>query len=109
MRNDYPQKMPTPVKPEILKAYLEGYEQDLANYLISGFTYGFQLGCLNTPSSTPSKNHGSTNKHPEIVLTKLRKNKVMVEYPRHLQIPNTLIWSSPLWEWSLKKLKANFV
>lgn len=40
--------MPTPVKPEILKAYLEGYEQDLANYLISGFTYGFQLGCLNT-------------------------------------------------------------
>lgn len=109
MRNDYPQKMPTPVKPEILKAYLEGYEQDLANYLISGFTYGFQLGCLNTPSSTPPKTMGQLINILKLFLTKLRKNKVMVEYPRHLQIPNTLIWSSPLWEWSLKKLKANFV
>lgn len=97
MRNDYPQKMPTPVKPEILKAYLEGYEQDLANYLISGFTYGFQLGCLNTPSSTPSKNHGSTNKHPEIVLNKIKKEQSygrISEASTNPQYPNLVI--SPL-------------
>lgn len=44
----------------------------------------------------------------KLFLRKLRKNKVMVEYPRHLQIPNTLIWSSPLWEWSLKKAQGQF-
>lgn len=75
MRNGYPKKMPTPVKPEILKTYLEGYEQDLANYLFSGFTYGFHLGCLNIPSSTPSKNHGSTNKHLKIVPNKIKKEQ----------------------------------
>lgn len=97
MKNDYPLKMPTPVKPEILKAYLEGYEQDLAHYLISGFTHGFHLGCLNTPSSTPSKNHGSTNKHPEIVLNKIKKEQSygrISEASTNPQYPNLVI--SPL-------------
>lgn len=93
MRNGYPKKMPTPVKPEILKTYLEGYEQDLANCLFSGFTYGFHLGCLNTPSSTPSKNHGSTNKHLEIVLNKIKKEQsyCRISKPKY---PNLVI--SPL-------------
>lgn len=39
MRNGYPQNMPTPVKPEILTTYFEGYEQDLAKYLILGFSF----------------------------------------------------------------------
>lgn len=41
MRNGYPKKIPTPVNPEILKTYLEVYEQNLANYVISGFTMVF--------------------------------------------------------------------
>lgn len=109
MRNSYLQKMPTPVKPEILKTYLEGYEQDLANYLISGFTYGFRLGCLQTPSSIPSKKHGSTNKHPEIVLNKIKKEQSydrICETSTNPQYPNLVI--SPLGVVP-KKFKANFV
>lgn len=97
MRNGNPQQMPTPVKPEIPKTYLKSYEQDLANYVISGFTYGFHLGCLNTPSSTPSKNHGSNNKHPEIVLNKIKKEQSygrISEASTYPQYPNLVI--SPL-------------
>lgn len=105
MRNGYPKKMPTPVKPEILKTYLEGYEQD---YLISGFTYGFHLGCLNTPSSTPSKNHGSTNKHPEIVLNKIKKEQSYGRIPEASPNPQYLnLVISPL-EVVPKKVQGQF-
>ncbi|XP_062572622.1 uncharacterized protein LOC134234551 [Saccostrea cucullata] len=68
-------KLPTPVRPEILKTLLEGYNSSLSELILSGFTTGFRLGCLGTPTSQSSSNHGSTNKHPQVVLNKILKEQ----------------------------------
>lgn len=36
-----PQPLPTPVRPEILNDFLEGYPQEQRNYLIDGFKKAF--------------------------------------------------------------------
>lgn len=74
MKNSH-QNLPTPVKPEILKKFLKEYDPSLSEFLVAGFTTGFRLGCLCTPTSKPSSNHGSTNKHPEVVLNKILKEQ----------------------------------
>lgn len=59
--------LPTPVNPSNLKNELLGYNLEKLNFLVSGFTFGFQLGCIKTPSIHPPHNHKSTREHPEIV------------------------------------------
>ena len=42
-------KSPSPVCPTILQDKLTGYDSELRNYLVRGFTYGFTIGCLDLP------------------------------------------------------------
>lgn len=46
------------------------------DFLISGHTIGFYLNCLSISSSILLKNSGSTNKHPDIVLNKIKTKKL---------------------------------
>lgn len=54
---------------------LQGYDSNLSHYLIHGFTYGFRLGCLNTPvqSQTLTKNLKSAFEYPEVIDAKIKK------------------------------------
>ena len=61
------QPLPTPINPEKLKSELEGYDKQKLNFLVSGFTFGFRLGCIRNPSIHPPHNHKSTDEHPDIV------------------------------------------
>lgn len=70
-----PSEVPFPAKSEFLNIYLERYDRDLANFLISDLTIGFHLIFLSIPSSILLKNNGSTIKHPEIVLNKIKKKQ----------------------------------
>ena len=51
--------------------HLQGYDSNLKDYLIQGFTWGFRLGCTNEPSATISPNHQSILKYAKIVDEKL--------------------------------------
>lgn len=66
-------KLPTPVKPEKLSEELQGYDEQLKKYLIDGFTYGFSLGCTETPQSHIASNHKSTASHGEVINAHISK------------------------------------
>lgn len=55
--------------------HLQGYDPNLKDYLIQGFTWGFRLGCTNEPSATISPNHQSILKFAKIVDEKLDSEK----------------------------------
>ena len=52
---------------------MQGYDTLRAHFLLSGFSNGFSIGCQSTPVPSVVKNHGSTNKHPEVVMNKILK------------------------------------
>jgi hypothetical protein len=62
-----PSQLPSPVNPNNLSRFLAGYESDLAAYLINGFTEGFKLGCISSPSPGVPRNHKSALEHPDII------------------------------------------
>ena len=57
----------TPIRVDRLAWWLKGYDTCLANYLIEGFTVGFKVGYLGTPTSVTYQNHSSAKTHPQIV------------------------------------------
>lgn len=65
----------TPVNLEHLKFYLQGYDESLADFLISGFKYGFGVNFFGEQSSYESSNLKSAYMydHPDVVRAKLRK------------------------------------
>lgn len=63
----------TPVNLEHLKFYLQGYDESLADFLISGFKYGFGVNFFGEQSSYESSNLKSAYDHPDVVRAKLRK------------------------------------
>lgn len=63
----------TPVNLENLKFYLQGYDESLADFLISGFKYGFGVNFFGEQSSYESFNFKSAYDYPDVVRAKLRK------------------------------------
>ena len=66
-------KMPTPVSPLELHKLLSGYDRELSDYLVGGFSTGFSLGCLDIPppgGSIPN-NRISARQHSDVVSNKI--------------------------------------
>ena len=63
--------MPTPVLPNVLEQYLQGYNEQLGQYLVKGFTEGFHLGYTGLPKNILSKNLKSALSCPEVIVEKL--------------------------------------
>jgi hypothetical protein len=97
-----PNLLPTPIKVKNLEPYLQGYDQEMVdqemvNHLLSGFTYGFRLGCITDPSNVISKNHGSCFQNPNIIESFIQEglDKGRIAGPFHNPpFPNFI--SSPL-------------
>lgn len=89
--------LPTPVNPVRLHNELLGYETDELKLLVNGFTFGFRLGCVKSPSIHPPHNHKSTYEHPEVIEeyihTGLSKQRIAGPFPRP---PLPLFKTSPL-------------
>ena len=66
-------EMPTPVKPNKLDDYLDGYDSQLRSYLVSGFKFGFNINNMSYTSTTSDKNAKTTSKWPEVVDKKIKK------------------------------------
>ena len=57
--------LPTPVQPQTLSNYLQGYKDK--QYIINGFTHGFHLQFQGSDSSLFSTNSQSANNNPDVV------------------------------------------
>ena len=68
-------KVVTPIRVDRLYSWLSGYDEDLKQYLISGFSNGFRIGFTGNASSEILQNHGSAKKNTEVVDNYL-KNEV---------------------------------
>lgn len=63
--------MPTPVIPKTLDCYLDGYDENIRQQLLQGFTEGFRLGYEGPNKNLVSKNLKSANDNPEIISQKM--------------------------------------
>ena len=70
---DPPPPMPTPIHPNKLYEYLDGYDHSLRQYLYQGFTKGFSLFNFQSHPQPPPPNLKSSSELPEIVDQKLLK------------------------------------
>ena len=57
----------TPISVDRLAWWLDGYDESLKNYLLTGFLTGFRIGFSGTPISKVFKNHNSALQHPEVI------------------------------------------
>ena len=53
--------IPTPIRVSVLAKYLEGYDQESSDYLITGFSKGFSLGTVGVVTPSVSPNHNSVS------------------------------------------------
>ena len=73
--NSLPTKnLPTPIKPDKLRNYLDGYDTQLKQYILNGFMEGFTLHC-NRPAIFAAAKRNSTiaQKNPDAVDQKINK------------------------------------
>lgn len=63
----------TPIRSKLLKYFLKGYDTAMADYLVAGFTYGFELHYEGPRYFRSSKNLLSALQNPVIVNKKLQK------------------------------------
>lgn len=69
--------LPTPLKAHVLEFELKGYDRNHANYLVSGFRYGFKLRFTGTiEQHSAVKNHKSALENKHEVYTKLAKESL---------------------------------
>lgn len=61
----------TPIKPNILKAFLAGYDPTITNILVEGFTTGFKIPFTGKEEPTVSTNLKSAKEHIDILQTKI--------------------------------------
>ena len=55
--------LPSPLRNNVLKNYLEGYDQDGVRYLLDGFSKVFSLGTVGEIPPVLAKNHSSVSQN----------------------------------------------
>ena len=67
------EKLPTPIKYEMLDMFLKGYDTEKRKYLIDGFKHGFDLRNVRFEHTDSEVNQKSALANPEVVDKKLKK------------------------------------
>ena len=66
--------LPTPIKVNKLEHFLQGYNCDVKNKLIQGFSFGFKINSVIEKADQKfPNNHRSARKNPEVVVQKNNK------------------------------------
>lgn len=92
--------MPSPVSSLILCQVLQGYDTCKSAYLVNGFRYGFQIGCLSIPAQACRlvTNLRSAFTFPQVIDAKIKKelslNRILGPYSVLPDVPRFRI--SPL-------------
>ena len=61
------QKLPTPINPDSLQMWLEGYDSEKARYLVRGFRFGFRVGYIGDTVFRATNNSQIAQHHPKEV------------------------------------------
>ncbi len=74
-----PLALPTPVSAKALNRTLQRYDPHLRDYLVSGFTFGFDLGIQGDIAIQPAHtcNHASALANPDIAKSKIDREVVL--------------------------------
>ena len=97
--------VPSPVSPNVLhrlllQCLLHGYDDVKSQYLINGFTVGFNIGCLEIPAQKDTKvsNMKSAFQFPHFIDDKLRKELALgrILVPFNVQPKDPTFRMSPL-------------
>lgn len=59
--------LPTPINHKCLAEFLVGYDTDLADKVLTGFTQGFPIHCEENAKNVELKNHFSIEQNPDVV------------------------------------------
>lgn len=72
-------ELPTPVSPSVLQEVLVGYDCELLNYLVHGFSYGFHIGCFGLPTQSDADicNLKSADEFSGIIDSKIAKELLL--------------------------------
>ena len=68
-----PSDIITPVSPQRLDFYLQGYNSYLRSYLVNGFQFGFSIHSLQANNSTSTNNLKSAQSFPSVIHAKIIK------------------------------------
>ena len=106
-------RMPSPVCPITLASALHGCNNNLVSYLVHGFTFGFQIGCVGVPPPPTSviRNRQSADTFSTVIDRKLTKelvlgrilgpNDVMPNYPNYRISPMGVVPKKTLREFRM--------
>ena len=85
------QVIPSPVSPEALTEVLQVYDVVKSQYLVNGFSAGFETGCLGVPVQKGEgvKNMRSTFEFPQVIDFKLKKELVLGRIVGPFDVPPT--------------------
>ena len=95
--------MPSPVCPIALASALHGYNDNLVSYLVHGFTFGFQIGCVGVPPLPTSviRNLQSANTFSAVIDRKLTKELARPNYPSYRISPLGVVPKKTLGEFRM--------
>ena len=79
--------MPTPVQASELATWLQGYHQEEATFLVSGFSEGFRVGHSGQLHHGPTTNLKSALEHPGIVDQKVEKELTLSRFAGPFKVP----------------------
>ena len=87
-----------------------GYDSELCNYLVYGFTRGFTIGCLDLPIQFDMNmcNLNSADDYAYIIDKKVAK-ELLLGQVLVMSLPLALIAGSLPWVSSLRRTQGNFV
>jgi len=94
-----PLNLPTPINPNRLAVYLQGYNTHKIKHLIEGFTFGFRIhsSLTTNPPKHGYTNHKSCYQKPSIVSDKIRKECSLGRiFGPHIGLPLANLILSPL-------------
>ena len=87
-----------------------GYDSELRNYLVHGFTHGFTIGCLDLPVQLDMNmcNLISADDYAYIIDKKVAK-ELLLGQVLVMSFPLAVITGSLPWVSSLRRTQGNFV
>ncbi|XP_053376993.1 uncharacterized protein LOC128547809 [Mercenaria mercenaria] len=80
--------IPTPIRPNVLARFLEGYDPQKTQHLVKGFTEGFSLGVTGQLFPAIYSNHPSVYTHSNFVQEKINKELRLGQYKCPYTVPS---------------------
>ena len=100
-------RLPTPINPDRLEYWLDGYDPQLSAYLVQGFRQGFKLDYVGGPLISSESTLKSAKNDPRAVQAKLNKELLAGRIAGPLNTPPYKIFTYLHWGFVLRRFQAS--